>query len=105
MHFVNAESCGQTEVLRRKGVATIGQLRLLFPCTDQNGCSLMCAFVRLCQQGPSSEASLLEMAQLRWTTDGRQPVYQCIPAHSMLRPVLLQQHPKKAGVQFHNPFA
>ena len=45
------------------------------------------------------------MAQLRWATTGRQPVYQCIPAHSMLQPVLLQQHPKKAGVFLHNPFA
>ena len=88
-----------------KEEVAVGQLRLLFSCIDQNGSLRMCAFVRSYQQGPSSEASLLKMAQLRWAADGRQPVYQCIPAHSMLRPVLLQPHPRKTGFFLHNPFA
>ena len=54
-----------------KEEVAIGQLRILFSCTDQDGCSRMCAFVRSYQQGPSSEAALLKMAQLRWATDGR----------------------------------
>ena len=90
---------------RGKEEVWLGQLRMLFKCVDAEGCGRMCAFVRMLSAGPSATSDLLNMTQLQWAKQGRRDHYECIPAHSILRPVLLQAHPKKQGQIYYNAFA
>lgn len=98
----------RSTVRRRAGADShrVAQLRLLFEHAAQ-GATTRYAFVRLYKRD-EAELSVSGMPSLRWNSTayagGAAPHYEVVKVADIVRPVLLQPHPVKAGCWLWNYF-